>query len=210
MMAMKKGILFFGGDFRITPEIRKVAKGARLIGAANGGAQHALKLGMEPTFIVGDLDSISEATIRRLKNTAIYPYAPDKDKSDSELALEQILSFSPKELIILGATGGRLDHTLANLSLLSTIPSSVRAKIVFDQGEIYFTKKRLTFEGEIDDVVSMLPQGERGARLKMNGFYYMLNHELLRFGSQGLSNRLTSKKASIEVFKGALFVFHYF
>lgn len=207
---MKKGILFFGGDFRTTPEIRKMTKGARIVGAANGGTEHALKLGIEPTFIVGDLDSISQATIRRLKKTAIYPYASDKDKSDSELALEQMLTFSPKELILLGATGTRLDHTMANISLLSTIPPTVRAKIVFDQGEIHFTKKRLLFKGEIGDLVSLIPQGDRGAQVKINGFYYELNHERLRFGSHGLSNHLTRVKAVIDVFRGAVFVFHYF
>jgi thiamine pyrophosphokinase len=209
-MAIKKGVLFFGGDFEITPRIRKMAKGATVIGAANGGTKHALKLGYEPTFVVGDLDSISEATIGRLKQTDIYPYAPDKNKSDSELALEHMLSFSPRELIILGALGGRFDHALANLHLLSTIPSSIDAKILIKDGEIYFTKKRLRFVGDIGDIVSILPEGRRGARIKMGGFYYSLDRELLKFGSHGLSNRMTQKEVSIEVFEGALYLCHYF
>ncbi len=207
---MKKGALFLGGDLVATPQIRKVICEAVVIGAANGGAERALKLGYEPTFVVGDLDSISEATIRRLKNTDIYPYAPDKDKSDSELALEHMLSFSPQELIILGAVGGRLDHALANLYLLSLIPSKVDAKILMKDGEIYFTRKKLKFSGDIGDLVSILPQGPRGARIKIEGFYYSLNHEFLKSGSHGLSNRMTQKKVSIEVFKGALYVVHYF
>lgn len=215
-MTMKKGALFLGGDFQTTPQIRKMTQGAAVIGAANGGAEHALKLGCEPTFVVGDLDSISEATIRRLKNTDIYPYATDKNKSDSELALEHMLSFSPQELIILGAVGGRIDHTLANLYLLSIIPPRIDAKILIKDGEIFFTRKKLKFAGDIGDLVSILPEGRRGARIKIDGLYYSLDHgdhgdhELLKFGSHGLSNRMTQKKVSIEVFKGSLYVVHYF
>jgi thiamine pyrophosphokinase len=209
-MTMKKGALFFGGDLHATPQIRKMIEGAGVIGAANGGAEHALKLGYEPTFVVGDLDSISEGVIRRLKKTDIYPYAPDKNKSDSELALEHMLSFSPRELIVLGAVGGRIDHTLANLYLLSIIPPKINAKILVKDGEIYFTRKKLKFEGDIGDLVSILPEGRRGARIKIDGFYYSLDHELLKFGSHGLSNRMTQKKVLIEVFEGSLYVFHYF
>lgn len=205
---MIQGILFLGGELKKTSRLVKLARNADVVVAADHGALNALKLGVQPDHIVGDLDSLSPKDRKRFKKAKFHRYPSKKDKSDGELALELLLSKNPKEIIIFGTMGGRPDHSLAALMLLTKIPKTIPAKMVSHNFELFFTQGHLTIEGKKGDLVSLLPQDSTGAKVTTFGLVYSLENQSLRYGSRGLSNGMVRKKAFIHVSQGALFVFH--
>lgn len=205
---MMKSILFLGGELKKTARLVKLAHNADGVVAADHGALNALKLGIHPDHIVGDLDSLSPKDIKRFKKAKLHRYPSKKDKSDGELALELLLSQKPKEIIIFGTIGGRPDHSLTALMLLAKIPKAIPAKMVSHDFEIFFTQNHLTIEGKKGDLISLLPQDSKGTQVTTRGLLYSLKNQALRYGSHGISNQMIQSKATIHVLKGALFIFH--
>src|SRR3989338_2665653 len=194
-----KAALFLGGELKKTPRLVKLAQKADVVIAADSGALNALKLGIQPDHIVGDLDSLPSKDLKRFKKTQIHKYPSKKDKSDGELALELLLSKKPKEIIIFGTIGGRPDHSLAALMLLAKIPKTIPSKMVSHDFEIFFTDDLATIYGKKGDLISLLPQDSKGAQVSTLGLLYSLKNQHLRYGSQGISNRMTENKAALKV-----------
>lgn len=186
--------------------------GATVI-AADAGAATLDRLGLVPDRLVGDLDSIPEALLARLRGAgvAIEGHPADKDASDTELALEAALATGATEVVVLGATGGaRLDHELANLLLLADPalasrdvrvvhgPTTVRA--LHDGG-------RLRLEGTAGDLVTLLPIGGNATGVTITGVRWPLADATLGLGrSRGLSNEIVTPPASVSLERGTLLV----
>jgi thiamine pyrophosphokinase len=101
--------------------------------AADGGAGHLARIGLRPTAVVGDLDSISTET-RAWLGEACMVHRPDQDRTDLEKALEYALDeMAVERLTVLAALGGRTDHDLANLGLLARLAMGER--LVFECDE---------------------------------------------------------------------------
>lgn len=205
-----KALLILGGPLKSSGALRKAIQHSDLIVAADGGAINALKLGLKPHFVVGDMDSTPSFVLKKLKGIKLLRYPMKKDVSDGCLALKVLLSHHPSEVVILGTMGGRPDHSLSALSLLTQIPSHIPAKMVSHDFEIFYTKKGLTFQGKKGKIVSLLPLHEGGAVVQTSGLLYPLKKERLQYGSHGLSNEMTGKIVKIQVLKGSLYVFHQF
>src|SRR5512135_479753 len=108
-------------DGQPDPGDKRVAADADLLIAADGGARWLVDRGLTPQVLVGDMDSVDEATIARLVTggTEVIRHPREKDASDTELALEEAVRRGATEIVLLGALGGgRVDHELANLLLL--------------------------------------------------------------------------------------------
>ena len=89
--------------------------------AADGGARHMHALGLSPHVIVGDLDSIDENLLARFRQegAAVERHPAAKAATDLELAIARAVSDGAAEVLLIGALGGRLDQTLANLLILA-------------------------------------------------------------------------------------------
>lgn len=87
--------------------------------AADGALDHALAAGLEPSGLVGDLDSVSDAGLKWAQaHATIDRHSPAKDHTDTELALIMALDFSPARLILIAGGGDRLDHTITAIGAL--------------------------------------------------------------------------------------------
>ena len=180
--------------------------------AADGGARHAEPLGLRIHRWVGDGDSVRADMLARLEAEGVpidrMPF--DKDESDTELALRAALDVSPGAIVILGALGGpRLDHALANLSLLS-LPelSDIDVRLVAADARVRVAQPGTTrLEGRIDDLVTLLPIGTDASGVTTAGLAYPLHGETLRIGrTRGLSNRRTEAVAEVAFEAGRLLV----
>ncbi|MBI3018312.1 MAG: thiamine diphosphokinase [Deltaproteobacteria bacterium] len=202
------GVLFLGGELKKTRRLITLAQKADVVVAADHGALNALKLGIQPDHIVGDLDSLSFRNLKKFKKARRHRYPAQKDKSDGELALDLLLSKKPKEIIIFGTIGGRPDHSLAALMLLTKIPKTISAKMVSHDFEIFFTQSDSVIPGKKGDLLSLLPQDSKGAIVTTSGLLYALKNQPLRYSSHGLSNKMTERKVTVRIKRGALFIFH--
>jgi thiamine pyrophosphokinase len=116
-----------------TPQLAAIAAAGKPLLAADGGANALARIGLKPAAVVGDMDSILPATRRWLGEDRLVP-RPDQDATDLEKTLTYALSeLGLERLTVLGAIGGRTDHTLHNLGLLARY--SRGENLVFRQAE---------------------------------------------------------------------------
>lgn len=185
-----------------------------IIICADGAARHLRPLNVIPAFIIGDMDSIDNETLRYFdkKGSAILTYPGDKDETDTQLAIEYALKLQPDEIFIFGALGGRIDHTLANISLLIMgVKQGIDIKIIDETCEIFIVNQQSIVEGEAGKTVSLLPLSSEVAGVTLEGFEYPLSGGVMEIGRPyGISNRLIAEKGIITVKSGYLLVIRNF
>jgi len=112
-------ILVLNGSLRWTHELANLARDARPLLAADGGANALARLGLRPDAVIGDLDSLTTATRAWLGEHALV-HRSDQDSTDFEKALHHIfVDLGLNRLTVLGALGARIDQTVCNLGILA-------------------------------------------------------------------------------------------
>jgi len=181
-----------------------------LVVCADGGIANAKRLGIRPDFIIGDFDSIDQETLKvyRRDGVSIERHLPEKDETDTELALQFILNKGADSIVMLGCTGSRFDHTLANVYLLKELlKHQVEGVIVDPHNEIRMIDKTMVLTDKENQTISLLPVEEKAEGITLEGFQYPLKDETLRQGlSRGISNKITASRAVIDFKKGLLLV----
>ena len=207
-------VLLANGPLTLSPPIRQVIADAGQLIGVDGGSRHLGLLGVRPHLAVGDMDSIPESLLQEYRQSGVelHLHPPKKDATDLELALELALARGASRISILGATGGRLDHTLGNLFLLSRcLPTGIPACIMDQEQCIHLTDQSLTLSGAAGDTLSLLPATPEVSGVSLTGLEYPLNDATLTFGtSLGMSNVFVEAQASVSLRSGRLFVFHLF
>jgi len=185
-----------------------------LVIGADGGAARALAWGVAPHVVVGDMDSLTQVERERLEaqGCEFVQHLRAKNETDLELALAYAVEQGAREVIILGALGGRLDHTLANVLLLA-LPrlEGVTARIVHGGEEALLLRggQSIRLDGQRGDRVSLLPIRGDACGVTTRGLAWPLKGNTLRFGySRGVSNEMTGEEAWIELEEGSLLVVH--
>jgi thiamine pyrophosphokinase len=183
-----------------------------LIICADGGAQHALALGLTPDVVIGDLDSLDDDFQARLEGDGcqVFVHPIRKDETDLELALRYAIDQEVDEILILGALGGRIDQTLANVLLLA-LPEleGVKTRIVAGDQEMFLIRGQALIEGQVGDIVSLLPIAGDVTGITTEGLEYPLQRDALEFGpTLGVSNVLTAPVARVQVERGLLLCVH--
>lgn len=180
---------------------------------ADGGARYAHALGLAPDLIIGDMDSLDDELLRAFKEkgVAVAPYPVRKDETDTQLALIQALAMNPEEILIFGAMGKRLDHTLANLGLLMMgLEKGVPIKLLDEGCEVFVMAGTATVSGEKGQTISIFPWGGEARGITLEGFEYPLEDATMTLARPcGISNRLTAESGRIKVDEGCLLVIHY-
>ncbi|MCB9115353.1 MAG: thiamine diphosphokinase [Caldilinea sp.] len=183
-----------------------------LIGA-DGGTLHLLAIDRRPNVVVGDLDSLPQETVTSLvaAGIAVERHKPEKDQTDLELALERALEDGADEIVLVGALGGRLDQTLANLLIVAQRAWPVPVRVVEGEqvAEVLRGPGSLALHGPAGGTVSAIPLSAAVTGITYTGLEYPLHDATLRFGStRGVSNVLATSPASIRIDSGILLVIH--
>jgi thiamine pyrophosphokinase len=177
---------------------------------ADGGARHVLALGMAPQTVIGDMDSLSPVLLDHLLESGcrILRYPGRKDETDTELALRYALERKPDEIEIYGALGGRIDHTLANVSLLvMAAREGIKTRIIDETTELFVVSEGAEIWGTPEDIVSLFPLTTEVKGITLEGFEYPLQKATMEIGKPyGISNRLLSNKGAISISAGYLLV----
>lgn len=206
-------LIISGRPGRAAHYIALLARSVDLVIAADGGAETAARAGIRPHVLVGDMDSATLETRRRLvrAGTRLHVVPSAKDLTDTELALALARDRGATDATVVAALGGRVDHSLANLLLpLRAKRWGIRLRVVEGRTHVHLAGTSLMLEGEPGDVVSLIPLSEVVLDITTTGLRYPLkNDRLVRGGTRGLSNVIVDLPAGLEhVGKGDLLVVH--
>lgn len=201
---MKTALIFLHGDLTCISHIPPHVKTAELIIAADGGAEYAIQCGLTPHIVIGDLDSISARTKQYLEHkTQWQVYPREKDYTDAELAIQYALKQKATTIYIAGFLGRRIDHMMATLFYLSTLPATFT--LLEGTQRITLIKEKTIITGKKDDEISLIPLQGDCIGITTVGLAYPLQNETLPYGAtRGVSNIMNSEKATIEIHSGTL------
>lgn len=187
--------------------------------AADGGARHAERLGVTLDRWVGDGDSLDPATLATLEaaGVPVERARPDKDETDTELAIRAAIDLGADGIVVLGALGGsRIDHALANIGLLALPELAGRLTVILDAtARITLLEApdrkgaavEATLVGRVGDLVSLLPHGAAVIGVTTSGLAYPLDDEPLPAGTpRGLSNVIEVAGATVRLRSGRLLI----
>lgn len=186
---------------------------AALVVAADGGSRCADLLGLRIDALIGDLDSLdaSQADALQASGVPVERRPAGKDETDLELALIYAVRAGAGRIAVIGALGGRLDMTLANVLLL-THPALHHARIELwhaAQTAWLMRPPGADLNGEAGDTLSLIPLGGPADGVTTHGLQYALHDETLVFGpARGVSNVLTGTSARVDLRTGLLLAVH--
>ena len=210
---MKRAIIFANGEMDNPPEIIKHLQPEDLIIAADGGSRHCKILGITPSVIIGDFDSLDEHQLASYTQAGVVirQYPSHKNETDLELALYYAMQQECLEVYILGALGARWDMTVANILLLAHPAfSSMRIHLLEGPQELILLRGNGTYEihGRPGDSLSLIPLAGDAKGITTRGLEYPLKDETLAFGSsRGVSNVFIDDHVQINVGDGILLCF---
>lgn len=186
---------------------------------ADSGLDSAYRLGLPVHYAMGDFDSVSDEVLasyqkeeRQGVRTEFTPYPPEKDATDTHIVLDWVTKKHPEEIVILGATGKRLDHFLANVNILmQPLRQGIPTYLVDRHNRLYMIDHNHVLKrGELfGKYISLLPFTEKVTGVCLRGFKYGLENGTLTIGdSLGVSNELMEGEdhAVIEWKEGILVV----
>ncbi len=201
---MKKALIFANGSLPSEKLVYSETENCDVIICADGGANRIINLNIKPDYIIGDLDSVLPETIELFSDAETIT-VPDQSNTDLEKAVNLCLEREIDTAVILGATGGRLDQFLGNISVLTIFKNQINLVIKDDLTTIMPVNVHLNITGIPGQVVSLFPLGECNG-ITTKGLKYSLENESLSPGTRGISNEFYNEEAEVEVQIGDMIV----
>jgi thiamine pyrophosphokinase len=166
-------VVLANGRFPAAGHCLEILENASRIICCDEAADHLLEYGRVPDVIIGDLDSVSEATKEAYQD--IIMVREDQETNDLTKAVTYCIEQKYPSVTILGATGIREDHTLGNISLLMEYNNLIEARIVSDYGEFSILKSGVTVASHPGEKISFFSVDNR-VRVTSEGLKYKLDH----------------------------------
>ena len=198
-------VIFAAGDEVDPAIVRSYIQPDTFIITADAGYSACTRCGFSPNLLVGDFDS--QAVPKT--DTPTITLNPIKDDTDTADALQQAIKRGFRHIVLFGATGGRLDHTYANLDLCAFAAGQGAELLIVDNHHKIFAlqEETVTFAGDKSKYVSVFAVGGPCV-LSLEGFFYLLkDYNLMPFCGLGVSNETAEEKATISIKQGTALIF---
>jgi len=216
MRVTRAAIVLAGGD-PVDIALRTRLPEDAVVVAADSGLHQAELLGLRVDYLVGDLDSAEPAAVDRARaaGAVVERHPTDKDATDLELAFDLARDRGVQQITVVGGSGGRLDHFLANVALLA---SSRFSDLELDAwlGDAYVLvaqggRPPSVITGVVGSLVTLLATGGDACGITTQGLQYPLRGATLRPGTtRGVSNVLVGSQGSVVLEQGTLLVIQAF
>jgi thiamine pyrophosphokinase len=203
-----RAVIFANGPLKDFSGVQsRLLPGDYLI-AADGGVRHMIALGVSPSAVIGDMDSLPEDVAGRIPGAEMIRHPPRKDETDLELAIGLAMERGAETVLVFGALGKRWDMTLAN-ALIGAMPDfgDLDIRLIDGKQEIRVLKKNRThlFSGKKGEMISLIPICGNVRGITSTGLEYPLENSALEFGkTRGVSNSFSGERASIHFKAGLL------
>lgn len=205
-----KAIIISNGEIKNYSYYKKYFEGPVFIVCCDGGARHLRNLSVIPDVLLGDFDSISEEDLKYCKENSVetIKYPVKKDKTDTEIAVEYVISKKCDSCTIIGGFGNRADHTLANILLLiKMLKKGVLGTIIDEKNSINVIQDKTRIEKIENHIISLIPITEEVRGITTKGLLYPLNNATIMPGdTRGISNEFSADMAEIDIKSGMLLI----
>lgn len=204
---MKRCVILCAAPINSYSWLKQMIRPDDFLICADGGFHHTEAIERTPDILLGDFDSGKKPINASFELTA---FPPEKDYTDSMLALKTGIERGFKDFLLLGGLGGRIDHSFANLSLLTyALDENVTLKLADEQNtlEVIRDESKSFKRGETGEMLSVFPLGGYAYGVTLKGVKYPLNEYTMEaVCSLGVSNEITDEFANITVAKGTLLI----
>ncbi len=208
----KRALFVSGGHLDINWSSRYVKEhDYQMITAIDGGLEKTEELGIVPTHIVGDFDTVKENVLKKYignKNIVVRRLCPEKDATDTEVAVNMAIEEGCDEVDIIAGTGTRIDHTIANIHTLQLfLEKGINAIIANENNRIRLINKNIKIHRShaFGKYISFLPFTDIVEGLTLKGFKYPVKDMSVKkseWMSLGVSNEITDEICYVEIKKG--------
>jgi thiamine pyrophosphokinase len=207
MAKRKAALLVANAPLKWSPKLAAMASSAQLLLAADGGANHLARLGLRPTAVIGDLDSISTATRAWLGEDRMV-HRPEQDRTDLDKALEYAFEqIGVTESVVLAALGGRTDHDLANLGLLARLAKGEHLVFQSEDERVLAVTDKTSLMAEPGETWSFWTF-DPSVRVTVDGVRWPFeNAEISAATTPSISNQSTGEKVHVNARGGSVIVF---
>jgi len=186
--------------------IRREAHAADLVIAADGGGALCLAAGVLPNVLVGDMDSLpaEDRAALEARGTTVIIASEEKDETDLELALVVARERGATQVTVAGASGGRLDHSLAAIGVL-LMAADLSPRLVSAEGMSWLldSRGRTSFTVPADAVFSVLALGGSARVDVADAFWPLRDARLETLAPLGVSNRAGSSGSIVTIREGS-------
>lgn len=173
---------------------------------ADGGANTAYKLGLIPDCIIGDLDSINPSIYDYYYDRCKIIFKNDQNSTDIEKCLNFLIKKNFRDVILLGATGNRLDHTFCNIGIVHKFFSRISVKIIHEKSILFAYGKDVVLKTIPKEIISIYGIDKK-TKILSKGLKYPLGNIALPFGKkESTSNVALDYEVHLRVKHGLIFV----
>ena len=186
--------------------VKKLHKAGCIV-CCDGAASQLTNKGLEPSIIIGDLDSIDQMLKSKYNDKTIH--FPDQNENDLRKAILWVEDGGIKEVAILGATGKRNDHSLSNIFILLQFPTSLKCTLITDYGcfkTVEGTGEFQSFKGQQVSLFATDPEIE----ITSKHLKYNLNYTKLNNLYSGSLNESISENFTLSISHGKILVYQVF
>ena len=182
-----------------------IKKDGDIVIAADGGYKYLQRAGIKPDIVIGDFDSLGKAP----EGEKIIRLKPEKDVTDTYAAVSEGIKCGYSRFNIYGASGGRIEHTLANIQLIASLAEKNMQASIFDGSTVItaVTAKTLRFDSAYNGYISIFAHSDKCTGVCLRGLKYPLeNAELSNLFPLGVSNEFLGVESEIVIGNGTAII----
>lgn len=201
-----------GSPKSLLPDLKSLQKEGYLFIGVDKGFFYLYEENIEVEAIFGDFDSIPKEIMMKIaEDKKTFRFSPIKNESDTELALSWCCEQKPEEILLLGMTGGRLDHEWCNLGLMRRIQKQYRCKISIvdhcNEITLYNSGSYEISNNPYYSYISFLPFSESVRGISLQNFAYDLEKTDIEWGTTlTVSNEFIGETGSFSFEEGIIMV----
>jgi len=204
-------LILANGDWTDEARLHSASERATCTIATDGAWAKAQRLGLHVDTVIGDHDSLTlDEAAQAQALTEVLSYPSEKDWTDLELAIDLALTMAPKRIVLYGALGDRLDHSLAAIFLLEKVVArGIPIELIAGEETAWLVKDEIVLdEARVGDRISLLPISDKAVVSTVGLRYALTDETLVRAASRGVSNVVDEACVRISVQSGHVLVIH--
>lgn len=208
-----KVMIVSGGNPPSKELVMKYINKVNFVIAADKGGEYLLKFHIIPDLLIGDFDSMSKEVLDKLEEKVkeVKKFPPEKDYTDTEIAIMEAVKRGGEKIYLLGGTGTRIDHTLGNIGLLlSYKKKGIDLLLLDNNNKVYLAKNKMQIKGKQGENISFHALSDNVKNFRILGAKYNIlqGRDISLLDPVAICNEFLDTPINIEYDEGEILILH--